>query len=130
MLRNAWRYWRLVLWLMAMGAAVYGIESSPLPGPAQTALTTVVSIFGGLQMMINLIDNRDIVRRAEVAEREKAVLERERAAAERERAAAERERDAAERRAEAIEREKAATERENAELRRRIAELEQRDTQQ
>ena len=122
MLRNAWRYWRLVLWLMAMGAAVYGIESSPLPGPAQTALTTVVSIFGGLQMMINLIDNRDIVRRAEVAEREKAVLERERAVAERER-------DAAERRAEAIEREKAVTERENAELRRRIAELEQRDTQ-
>ena len=130
MLRNAWRYWRLVLWLMAMGAAVYGIESSPLPGPAQTALTTVVSIFGGLQMMIDLIDNRDILRRAETAELEKAALERERAAAERRAEAIEREMAVIEREKAVIEREKAATERENAELRRRIAELEQSDTQQ
>lgn len=116
MMRNIRRYWRLAVWLMAMGAAVYGVESSPLPNAAQTSLTTVISIFGGLQMMINLIDNRDIVRRAEMAELGRAVLEREVAAAEREKATAER-------RAETFEQE-------NAELRRRIAELEQRDKQE
>ena len=100
------RYWRLILWLLAMGAAVYGIESSPLPGPAQTALTTVISIFGGLQMMINLIDNRDILKQSE-ADRQRA--------------------EASDRRAEAADRRSEATERENAELRRWIAELERRD---
>ena len=103
-----------------MGAAVYGIESSPLPGPAQTALTTVISIFGGLQMMINLIDNRDILKQSE-ADRQRAEAADQRAeAAERGKAEAERDKAIAER-------DKAIAEREIDELRRRIAELEQRN---
>ena len=70
------RRWVLA-WFLLIGAGVYGIENMPVHDPAKTAASAVTLLYGGYEVILDRIANRDTVRRAERAEKKAADVEAE-----------------------------------------------------
>ena len=76
------RRWVLA-WFLLIGAGVYGIENIPVHDPAKTAASAVTLLYGGYEVILDRIANRDVKRenedlrrQAEADAREKVELRR------------------------------------------------------
>ena len=67
------RHYRMALWVFGLSGYIAGIEATGWPTAAKAGLMAAGTLFGGSEVIINLINNRDL-------EREIAELRRERAA--------------------------------------------------
>lgn len=66
------RNYRLGLWVAGLSGYVAGIEAAPLPTAAKVGLMAAGTLFGGSEMIVNLINNRDRDREMEEMRRGRA----------------------------------------------------------
>ena len=111
-------HYTVALWFLLTGDLIYAVGISPLDEPARDAISAVILLFGGYEVILDQINNRllsrsnaNLRRKSEADAQEKTKLRRE-------------VEDVNKKYAEAAKKAEAANQ-ENAELRRRIAELEQ-----
>ena len=111
-------HYTVALWFLLTGDLIYAVEISPLDESAQEAISAVILLFGGYEVILDQLNNRLLTRA-------NANLRRKIDDANKKSEADAQEKTELRRQVEDANKKSEANAQENAELRRRIAELEQ-----
>ena len=118
-------HYTVALWFLLTGDLIYAVEISPLDESAQEAVSAVILLFGGYEVILDQLNNRLLTRananlRRKIDDANKKVDDANKKVDD-----ANKKVDDANKKADDANRKSEAVNQENAELRRRIAELEQ-----